>query len=332
VRDGERSAGRTARRAVGAAVAAAMLVLALASTASADTATLSVLTTTGASDPVADVPRIFQVDGTTSLDKWVYVKYRPAGGAPCAPTASSDSGYYLFSGRHVNGTFKLQEVYTWSNPGDYLFCIWLSSDDSDTITTPIAQTISFRGPNGTISATVDPASPGPQQRTVVTIAGSTETPAAAFAKIRTAGGAGCAPTASSDSGSYLLAGTAVNGAFAFAVETRQAAGTYLVCLWLAEDSDDASPIAGPQTVTFTVHAPPPPPCVVPRLGSDRRGATVKAQIRAAHCKPGARRRIYSRRPKGHVIRLSPRAGTQLPYQSLVGLTISKGRRPHHRHR
>jgi hypothetical protein len=330
-------------RAARAAAGATALLLTLAATALGDTATLSVLTTTGESDPAAGVPRIFALDGTTSVPKSVYVKTRATGGAPCAPTAQSDSGDLLYAnytsyfyGSDVNGSFRLQAVDTWPSAGDWMFCIWLSTGDSTTITTPITQTITFRGPSGAISAHVDPATPGPQQRTVITVNGSTETPAEVFAKIRRAGGAGCAPTASSDTGTYLLSEAAVNGAFSLPTETRQPVGSYLVCVWLADSSSDTTPISGPQSATFTVVAPPPPPpppCVVPALGSDRRGRTVKAQIRAANCRVGARTRVYSRKRKGDVIRLSPRTGTQLPSKARVGLTISKGRRPqHHRRR
>jgi hypothetical protein len=335
VQNGQRQGLGAISRLRRAGTGAAALLLVLTGTALADTANLSVLTTTGESDPVADVPRIFRLAGTTSVPKRVYVKTRAPGGAPCAPSAASDSGSRIYAdpvsfyGESVNGTFTLQGVKTWPEAGEAMFCIWLSDGDSSTIATPITQTIAFRGPSGTISATVAPGSPAPQQRTTITITGSSETPAVAYAKLRRAGGAGCAPSASSDSGQYLgYDGRAVNGAFSFTVDTSQSAGTYLACLWLAESSSDANPIAGPQSVTFTVTAPPPPPCLVPRLGTDRRGATVKAQLRAAHCRAGSRKRVYSRWPKGSVIRLAPRAGTQLPSGARVRLTISKGRRPH----
>jgi hypothetical protein len=320
---------------------AAVALLVGASSARADSATLSVLRTDGQPDPAARVPRVFALSGVASVPETVYVKFRPAGGAPCAPNASSDSGSTFntypegfYGDDHVNGAFRVQLVDTWPTAGEVLFCIWLSTGDSQTITTPFSQLVTFRGPIGAISASVSPGTVRPRKNAIVTVSGSTETPTYVFAKVRPAGGAPCAPTASSDTGSYIISSSSVNGSFSLqATISEETPGTYLVCAWLADTSDDATPVAGPQSTTFGVASPPPPRCRVPTLASDRSVATVRQQIRAGHCRVGRTTRVYSRKRRGEVIRLSPRSGSLLAWRAHVDLIVSRGQRPHHhRHR
>src|SRR5689334_3285888 len=86
-------------------IAVTAVWLAAAPPARADSVTLAVLTTSGQSDPVGYVSRIFSVSGTSSTPKRVYVKSRASGGAPCAPTPSQDTGTYLMVSFDVNGNF-----------------------------------------------------------------------------------------------------------------------------------------------------------------------------------------------------------------------------------
>ena len=255
---------RLLRGSVLASSLALIAVLVCSGTALADSASLSVTTTSGQSDPAAGVPRIFTLSGVASVPEHIFVKWRAPGGAPCAPTAESDTGssfddYGWGYGEEVNGDFSFQKVFTWEPAGTEVFCIWLASNER-TITTPITQTITFRAPNGTITATVNPITPTPGEKATITVTGSSEAPEKVFAKIRPSGGAPCAQTYNADSGSNLIDEDEVNGAFTEqATTTQSTAGTYLICLWLASSPNDTSPIAGPQPETFTVAAPPPPP-------------------------------------------------------------------------
>lgn len=282
---------RTARRAMLSGGIAAVAMLATAGQAFADSVSLSVTTTTGASDPVAGVSRIFTLSGTSAVANRVWVKYRAPGGAACAPSASQDSGEPLFRefssfyGTSVNGAFSLQEASTWSEAGTLVFCYWLSSSSSD-IATPFTQTITFRRPTGTITASINPIAPRPGQAATVTVTGASESVARVFAKVRPAGGAPCAATYSSDTGDELLGGTEVNGAFSLPVSmTQENAGSYLLCLWLAGSSDDPTPIAGPQPQPFTVGVPPapapaPPAAVPPQRVSSTLTVTRRKTRRA----------------------------------------------------
>jgi hypothetical protein len=314
---------RRLRFSFGAALFALIGTLALAGVARADNASLSVTTTDGQVDPAADVPRVFTVSGATSAPTQLYVKYRAAGGSPCAPTAYSDSGDWLdgFVEQDVNGAFKIQRAFTWPSPGTVMFCVWIASRSS-TVTNPITQVIDFRKAGGTISATLNPVVPRPGSSFSVQVTGTSEAPKRVFATFEHAG-TPCAPTYRSATGTGFIDSMDVNGAFSFAkMATAPSAGNHQLCLWLADSSDDLAPVAGPQSIQFSVVAPPRP-CTVPSVA---RGAitlgTAKRRIAKRHCRVGTIRYVRSR-----VVRLSPRGPRTLAPGSAVGIVVSAGRRP-----
>jgi hypothetical protein len=261
---------RAGKRAALFGLAVAIGLLGTSGQAFADSATISVTTTTGASDPAAGVARVLTLSGTSAVATDVWVKYRAVGGAACAPSADADSGTELsfgntsFWGRAVNGAFTFSGAEAWRAPGTFVFCIWLSAQRTS-VATPFTQAISFRAPTGTITATVNPVTPQIDETATVTVTGASEAPSSVFAKVRPSGGTGCAPTFSADVGDDLIFDKAVDGAFSIPVTTTQrTAGSYLLCLWLARSSTDPAPIAGPQPQPFNVVGPPPPPqAVVP---------------------------------------------------------------------
>ncbi len=324
------------RRTLGLALLGAVLVaLTAASSAQADSASITFTDAAGNSDPAVGIGRTYTVTGNSAVSKRVYLKVRPAGGAPCAPSASSDAanGQYYgtfsgddFYGTSVNGNFTLRKTGTWDTPGSFLFCTWLASTSSDPVA-PFSQVVTFRSPTGSISATVAPISPQAGQPATITIAGSSEAPKSVYSKIRSAGGAPCAPSASADSGSALIYGTDVNGAFSLTTTTtRDTAGSYLICMWLADSSSDGSPVAGPQPATFTV-TEPPRPCVVPPLPRFTVLAPYLTGLAAANCTAGTQRYTPSVTfPRGTIIKTTPVSGTTLAPGGPVALLISQGRR------
>jgi hypothetical protein len=250
------SSGSHARRFLLALLAVTAFSLAASAAARADSVTLAVLTTSGQSDPVGSVSRIFSVSGTSTTPKRVWVKYRPAGGAPCAPSAKEDTGDLLTSGFDVNGSFDHREAMTWRGWGTWTFCMWIASA-WDAIANPVAQTVTFRPPSATVTATISPATPVAGQQAAIRVVGSTEAPEQVFAKVRPAG-APCAQTYHDDSGDSLLYGGDANGLFGLdATTTFATAGTFVICLWVAGGESDASPVAGPQPQPVTVIAPTP---------------------------------------------------------------------------
>jgi hypothetical protein len=294
---------RTRGRAVGkwapsvglAGVIALVVSLGSAGAALADSASIAVAKADGGSDPVAYIARVFSIAGTASAGENLYVKHRPAGGAPCAPTAYSDPGRLStgFYGPAVSGAFDVRRVWTWDAPGDWTFCMWLASSET-TITTPIAQTISFRTPSGQIAASINPATPTTGQRAEVTIRGTSEAPRRIWTKIRSASGPPCAPTYDLDPGQSMIDGWDADGAFSAKRYTTQAIpGPYLVCSWLGGSSYDPWPVAGPQAMAFTVAAPPVVSSVATLNCRSRRPVT---RLRAGKVKAVCLRYRFSRPP------------------------------------
>jgi hypothetical protein len=147
------------------------------------------------------------------------VKYRPTGGSSCAPSYDSDSGDDFIYYEDVSaGSQHVRVVSTFQNSGSYLFCMWLSVDYYDWSTTLVgSQTVTFRQPTGSVSFSTSPPSPLINESVTLTFSGASEAPRYLFTKIRPAGGAGCAPTAYSDSGDSLIDGDDVNGSFSFPI-------------------------------------------------------------------------------------------------------------------
>jgi hypothetical protein len=339
-----RNVGLEARRRLSlyglASLFAVVALLACAGQVLADSATISVTNTAGESDPAAGLPRVFTVSGSTTEPESIFIKWRGTGGEPCAPTAHLDSGEWFdgYDGEFgdnstlehpVNGSFSLQDALTWNQPGTYVFCIWMAKGEGENeITTPITQTITFRSPRGTISATVNPVSPAVSQAATVTVTGSSEAPESVYAKIRPAGGAPCAPTYAADSGENLIEGRSVNGSFSTQASTSQSkAGQYLICLWLAGSDSETPVIAGPQPETFTVGSPHPssPRTQSSALRTAASLASVESEIRAAHCTLGNVGSAPSATVRsGEVIGLSPAPGTKLSSGAPVSITVSSG--------
>lgn len=309
---------------------AAFACLVAAPAASADTASISFLDAAGHNDPVAGVGRAFVIRGNTPAPKELFVKYRAAGGAQCAPSYSADSGsdgFYDFSGdtfnySDVNGDFTLRKTGVWGDPGTFTFCIWLAGSD-DVPSTPIRQDITFRSPTGTISGTVSPVSPSVGQTATVTISGASESPKEVFAKIRRAGGAPCAVSWDADSGNSLVDWEDVDGSFSIQATTSEdSPGQYMLCMWLADSESDTAPVAGPQVAYFTV----PAPCVVPRLHAGSTLADATGALAAAHCTLGEVRYAAStKRRRGTVVHLTPRGGHRLAPGSAVAVVLSTGK-------
>jgi hypothetical protein len=312
-------------------VASILAALFAPAPAAADTAALSLLDAGGRSDPAAGLGRALVLSGNTSAPKRIYIRYRAIGGAPCAPSASSDSGssggeFFNFSGDQFNGTsvngdFSLRKTGTWRTPGTFMFCIWLAASEN-AVATPIRQDVTFRAPTGTVSGSVVPVSPLVNQTATVTITGSSEAPKQVYASYRLAG-APCAISQNADSGRSLVSGTNVNGSFTLTPSlTVSTPGNYVLCMWLADSSSDAAPVAGPQQATFAV----PAPCIVPSLSPGTPMASVRSQLAAANCGVGGQSRESSTSHKrGTLIRLGSSSGTTLAPGAPIAVVLSSGR-------
>jgi hypothetical protein len=236
----------------------ATVTLAVSAGTSLAAVSISITTADGRSDPVAFIPRIFTVSGTAPGATRLFVKHRAIGGASCAPSpyldpGSSWTGFYDLA---VNGAFSFPKAITWDASGSWMFCFWLASDER-AISARIAQTVIFRLPTGSMSASVAPLLIRPNQRARVTVAGASEAARNLYAKVRRAGTGPCATAYDLDPGQSLISGENVNGAFTGdAITAQPAPGQYVVCAWLAGSSYDPAPIAI-QSTSFSVVAKRP---------------------------------------------------------------------------
>lgn len=66
------------------------------------------------------------------VERELYVRVKPAGGAGCTPNAKNNTGDYLISGSSLNGgPATLTNTFTAGAPGTYLLCGWVQEDSSD---------------------------------------------------------------------------------------------------------------------------------------------------------------------------------------------------------
>lgn len=335
-----RQGGGASRRGRILFVATAMVALASAGSAWANTASIKFVDAAGKEDPAAYVGRTLVLTGNApTANTGVYIKFRAPGGAPCGPSANSDSGDSLSFGNRgydpagrFNGNFDVRVSGIWDAPGTFVFCIWMTTGSGSTTSTPITQNITFRGSTGSVSAAVAPPSVPLGQDVAATLSGSTEAPARVYASYRAAGGAPCAGTASADTGSQLnVSGTTVNGSFNIpATIDSPDAGNYQLCVWLARSSSDA-PIAGPQPTTFSVVAPPPPPppvppCIVPSTAPGTGLSTARSALTTAGCGIGLIRYVASARfARGTIVKLGSTSGTSLAPGAPVSILVSSGK-------
>jgi len=89
----------------------------------------------------------------------------------------------------------------------------------------------------------------------------------------------------------------------------------------------ASFMKGSFTVGTAQPPPPPPPpkCKVPKVVGKKLPA-ARRMITRAHCRVGRVRRAQSRRPRGRVVKQSPRWGVKRARGARVSLVVSRGKR------
>jgi hypothetical protein len=88
----------------------------------------------------------------------------------------------------------------------------------------------------------------------------------------------------------------------------------------------ASFMKGSFTVGSAQPPPPPPPkCKVPKVVG-KKLVTARRMITRARCRVGRVRRAKSRKPRGRVVRQTPRWGVSRARGTRVNLVVSRGRR------
>ncbi len=215
----------------------------LAAAAAADTAAIAFTDANGMPDAVARTNRTVTITGTTSAPEHLYVKYRAAGGAPCASSWHDDPGDVPFTHPYtgdsfadaVSGDFTLSRTGPWPSVGAQLFCIWLAGSPTQSVT-PIGQVVTFRAPIGTIAVNVTPPQIVLGEAITVTIRGSSEAPAAVDATLHSGVNFPCAASYRDDGGRTLVGNHAVHGAFSFTATTTELFATDTMVCVLADRS------------------------------------------------------------------------------------------------
>lgn len=287
--------------------------------------TLQVVNTAGTEDPVEDIGRTFVVQGQADAPTRLYVKYRRSGGAPCAPSAASDSGEGIDPyGEYVDGAFRLTTARVWTESGSFMFCMWLANYSYE-VAPSFSRVVAFRIPNGSVSLATSPTVLRPRVPGTITVSGTSEAPRTLYVKYRPMGGAPCAPSPSSDSGGYFGdLGGSVDGSFSEReAATFDRAGSYLFCLWLREHSGDVEPTGG-TPVSFTVSVRTPVRCRIPSVVGQRL-VRARTKIARANCSVGRVIFQRSKRPRNRVIGQYPRSGT-FARGFRVHLFVSRGAR------
>jgi hypothetical protein len=191
--------------------------------------------------------------GTADVAGIVEVFIRPAGGAPCAATAGTETGGTSLLYRNVPvGPYTLPTMYTPQSPGSYLLCGYLGSGSATAAATSI--TITVRPNRATLTITA-PATAIPDQPVVLSFQGATEVSRALFATIKPAGATGCGSAYSTDvGGEDVIYSASIQGAYSIPRSQSLNAGGHMICAWVQENSGDLAPDAV-ASASIAVHSP-----------------------------------------------------------------------------
>jgi hypothetical protein len=192
--------------------------------------------------PVTGTSVTITMSGSDEISQPLYAKTRllPAGGGGCTPTASPDKGLQLGgSGQSQKGAFSKTFKTSFSTPGAWLVCGWLSSGGSTTPLATASLIVVVRGPTETLAISAD--APNSKAGTLVTVkaTGISEFPRNLYLRTRPDDGKGCASRPHSDPGTPIGKSVAVNGQYYRQLERSfPSGGNWLVCGWLATSETD----------------------------------------------------------------------------------------------
>jgi hypothetical protein len=192
--------------------------------------------------PVTGTSVTITMSGSDEISQPLYAKTRllPAGGGGCTPTASPDKGLQLGgSGQSQKGAFSKTFKTSFSTPGAWLVCGWLSSGGSTTPLATASLIVVVRGPTETLAISAD--APNSKAGTLVTVkaTGISEFPRNLYLRTRPDDGKGCASRPHSDPGTPIGKSVAVNGQYYRQLERSfPSGGSWLVCGWLATSETD----------------------------------------------------------------------------------------------
>jgi hypothetical protein len=278
--------------------------------------------------PVTGNSVTITMSGSDEISQPLYAKTRllPAGGGSCTSTASPDKGLQLGgSGQSQKGTFVKTFKTTFSTPGAWLVCGWLSSGGSTTPLAAASLVVVVRSPTETLAISAD--APNTKAGTLVTIkaTGISEFPRNLYLRTRPDDGKGCAYRPHSDPGAPIGKAVAVNGQYYRQLERSfPSGGNWLVCGWLATSETDSKPLV---VASASVPVAGGPALAVQRAVRIDRAVIVR--IRRLDIQSGEYviLRLKSPNWKGKVRKFTGRSQAltvhmQLPPRPLKGLTVT----------
>lgn len=313
--------------------------------------------------PEQGVPLTLQFSGSANAGNgpYLYAAIRPAGGIGCQASFGSDdaaagsASYDVFGDEvHVDpGSINVQATYNPPSTGSYLVCAWLENGGNDysgnpyppgdVTAGPISATFAARGPQVAELSVSLPSGARPGVAFQINYTTQTDQDLSLDSIVKPAGGLPCAS-------SYELEGqqnqteddvfggsTSVFGGptTTTGTDTEQNAGPYVICSWIEGPSGGEVDAASTTPIYVGTPPPPPPPpvppsCIVPRFS--RTGlSTVERRIISHHCTIGRIRYAYSGTHRGIVLALSAEPGRHLAHNARIGVLVSAGRKPRHRH-
>lgn len=234
-------------------LAGLLAVVALAAPAAAHAESLAI---TPGSDPVAGLPSGVGYDYDTSgATLNLVVVTRLTSGPQCGPTSAQDATIAGSSGTtyltptplELTGAGLGRVPFTWTAPGTYRVCAWLSRSPDDAVNV-ISAEVDVRGPRASIALTAEEsAARAGGADIVVKATGTSEAPADLLVSVVSVASA-CPPTYDENTDPVALdvspAGTAtrVTGAFALQFHTGEllAFRRWRICAYLQDGTTAAS--------------------------------------------------------------------------------------------
>jgi hypothetical protein len=297
--------------------------LTLAFAASAVTAQASSISLAVSADPAEEQAFTVTASGTADVDGTVEAFIRPAGGAPCAATAGTETGTSLLYRSVPAGPYTIPTTYTPESPGSYLMCGYLRSGSATAAA--ISATMTVRPNRATLTITA-PATGIPDQPVVLSFHGATEVSRRVFATIKPAGGTSCGSAYATDvGGEDVVYSESIQGSYSFPRSQSLKAGGYVICSWVQEASDDLAPDAV-ASASISVQSPDADGDGLPDA-TDRCPAQP-AQGSPTGCPPRIAPAAFSARVTPHRDRRAPYtfgfSGRLTPPAGLTGPNTCKG--------
>jgi hypothetical protein len=265
----------------------AALALTTGSARAADSVTVSF-----GADPTEEVPLPVTLSwSSTDSTVGAFLTIKPIGSLGCGANYTADRANSRDVASGYGQTNPSKSVnWTQPDPGSYLLCAYLHHDSNGS-SVPLATTtatLTVRAARATV-ALAPPARVDAGQKFTLNVPVTTELQRGVFVTQKPAGGRGCEATYQLDRANAAdvlyrsVQGTATASTDITAAQTN---GTYLLCAYVQESSDDPAP----EATTSATYLVGPDPCVAAR----QQLATANKAVKTAESSVNRYRSSYRR--------------------------------------